>query len=391
MSKRRLLWTVALAAFLLSLPFLLWGGYAAVGLVRGQHFYRGFPSGYWARVLRGLPDDNSSGQPKTPAWWEGWLPAQLNTMLADLGATGDPAVLKGDPAAVPVLTDLLRYPDVAERARATLGISRVGPPAKPAVPALLDALGDDSQQVRSYAAGALVLIHASTAEVMPAVRRLAERSDWAPALVMFELWHATSEAVPFLTQALHDPAPETRIEAVHLVRSMGFGNQNFSGFYHRMMSSSFDDLRAGQRERTLSEEARAALVVPLLLAAALDRDEEVRHAVAAAVNSIDPAATALVQSAHDLDPGVRWEGLRVLLQYCQWSPAMADGYLVLWADPDPDVREWARTHQPQERQSRATLAAALRRRAKAGPLSRDMTWLLRWMQGSAGEAGEDRP
>jgi HEAT repeat protein len=314
----------------------------------------------------------------------------MNTLLADVGATGDPALLKGDAAAVPVLNDLMQYPDKQVRWWAAIGLGRMGPPAKPSLPALLHALDDGSAEVRLAAAGALMSMAAAPEEVMPVARRLAQREDWASVLALSRLWLSTPEAVPFLTQALRSPIPEIRRQAAFCVESKDPFTPRVSRLRRRRESFGFTYLSKDEGEPTLPDAAKAALVVPLLRAAALDQNDEVRQAVAEAVDNIDPEAAALVQAAHNPDRGVRWESLRILLRYVEWNTAIAEAFLVLWADPDPDVREWARTHHPQDRQPRRTLAAALWRRAEVGPLRPDLGWLLRWMDGTPGDAREGR-
>jgi hypothetical protein len=70
----------------------------------------------------------------------------------------DLTLLNGDPAAVPVLLELLADPDPAIRADAAEGLGRVGPAAVSAVPALLAAVQDEDGRVRCEAATAASLI-----------------------------------------------------------------------------------------------------------------------------------------------------------------------------------------------------------------------------------------
>jgi HEAT repeat protein len=67
--------------------------------------------------------------------------------------------LVGDPASIPVLSELLASPDAGNRVLATRCLQAVDRPgALPAVPALLPLLGDPDQGVREAAREALAAI-----------------------------------------------------------------------------------------------------------------------------------------------------------------------------------------------------------------------------------------
>ena len=73
-------------------------------------------------------------------------------------------LLKGDPAAVPILEKLLESQVTQVRLIAAEGLEKVGEPARCAVPALLRALDDKDESVRQQVEQALFRIDAAAAE-----------------------------------------------------------------------------------------------------------------------------------------------------------------------------------------------------------------------------------
>jgi HEAT repeat protein len=73
-------------------------------------------------------------------------------------------LLQGDPAAIPVLSDLLasRYPQA--RLIAAQGLEKLGEKARPVVPALLQALADEDETVLAQVEQALFRIDREAAE-----------------------------------------------------------------------------------------------------------------------------------------------------------------------------------------------------------------------------------
>jgi HEAT repeat protein len=193
MTKRRLLWILGLAAFLVALPFVLWAGYAAVAVFQGQHFYHGLPSSHWARAVRRAHREDKDRLSVGPVW-----------LREALGLGGCPAILRPDPAAVPVLIDLFRDDEKKVRLSAALTIERIGPPAKAAVPALLEALLADREVARAVVTP-LLSIKPPSEEVLPAILRLAESEfpDRRRLLAMLsELWIDSPQAPALLAQTL---------------------------------------------------------------------------------------------------------------------------------------------------------------------------------------------
>jgi hypothetical protein len=139
---------LALAGGLLA---LLLGGYWFVFEYRPREaHYKGRPTSWWARECSRLEWGGSvsawrylslSYTPVPPdgldgAVWEQWL-RQLGVPLPFRPV--DERLLRGDPAAVPVLIELLRSPEDQSRTAGAYGLGRVGPAAREAAPELLGA------------------------------------------------------------------------------------------------------------------------------------------------------------------------------------------------------------------------------------------------------------
>src|SRR5205807_1668175 len=72
---------------------------------------------------------------RPPSIWEGYRYEYMN-IDSDL----DLVLLKGDPAALPVLVELLRVNDVKVRRIVARGLGKIGPAAKSSFPELLNVL-----------------------------------------------------------------------------------------------------------------------------------------------------------------------------------------------------------------------------------------------------------
>jgi hypothetical protein len=101
---RRWLWlAVALLLILLAIP----GYWVLPGLVRHEHFYHGLPSSYWTSDIRNRIERDERRK------------AGQFSLLDELGSLASrgtkPSVLRGDPAAVPVLIEVLADADPAVR------------------------------------------------------------------------------------------------------------------------------------------------------------------------------------------------------------------------------------------------------------------------------------
>ena len=195
--------------------------------------------------------------------------------------------------AVPALIDALRSKDVATggpvvvgmgsiteedgpvRLAAAVALGKIGREARFAVPALLKALDDPDSRVRAEAAASLGAIGPDAAAAIPELARLAagEGDDPVADLATRAMGEMKAVAVPALTQLLHLGLHATRV---------------------RVMSA-------------LGESAQASVAIPELVRALVDDDEEIRTAAVEALGKIGigPEATVaiprLIDSLKDPD------------------------------------------------------------------------------------------
>jgi hypothetical protein len=97
-------WVLAgLAGLVLALLLLVWGGFALPALIQGEHFYYGLPSRLWADAVRRWHRNNPRQPRPVSTWFGRWM--------LRLSSRAEPLVLRGDLAAVPVLSDLMQCRD----------------------------------------------------------------------------------------------------------------------------------------------------------------------------------------------------------------------------------------------------------------------------------------
>lgn len=115
------------------------------------------------------------------------------------------------------LEQMLRAPNPAVRVRGAYGLSRLGPEARSAVPALMEAMKKDSL-VRQNAALALGQIGPSAREAVPALNEALSDPEWAvrrqAALALGKIGPEARTAIPGLQKMSRDPDPLVR-EAAH--------------------------------------------------------------------------------------------------------------------------------------------------------------------------------
>jgi hypothetical protein len=148
MKKRRLFWTVGLVAVLLALPFVIWGGYAAIGLIRGELFYRGLPASYWRGRVRSRDDEAVPPAVSVTVW-------QWRRRAERFFGMGSSVIFRCEPEAIPVLTVLLADEDPAVHQGAAIGLGLCGPNAKALIPALVRMTRDSDTRAAQGARWAL--------------------------------------------------------------------------------------------------------------------------------------------------------------------------------------------------------------------------------------------
>jgi HEAT repeat protein len=218
---------------------LLYSTSVLTGLLRGEQFYRWRPTSYWSQQIR----DADSGRP--PSW------AERAASRLGIPAGPDLSVLSGDPAAVPVLAELVGDEDHYVRLWGAMTLNQLGPQAAAAVPALVRALergddggnyslvcgtlarmagqvpeadraveralGNDDQSLRLTASLAVGIAGQDGAPVLPLLRRALRHERWqvrsGAADALGDMGAAAEPAVPDLKEALRDERIDVQVSA----------------------------------------------------------------------------------------------------------------------------------------------------------------------------------
>ena len=126
------------------------------------------------------------------------------------------------------LTADLGSPSSTVRVRAAVGLVKLAPEVREAIPALAAALGDGFQPVRWNAAKALGLIGPEARAAVPALAKSLKTPDWSGSAQVMAAWAlgrigpAARDAVPTLAHVLtHDKQPIVRRAAAHTLAAIG--------------------------------------------------------------------------------------------------------------------------------------------------------------------------
>ena len=196
--------------------------------------------------------------------------------------------------ATPILADVLRTNPRAEvRREAALAIGSIGAAAAPAVPALIEALGDKEPSVATGAAFALGLIGPQAAAATPALETSAQAHDqllrtvsvWALAKLDPQNEARKQEAVAMLAAALGSKEPRVRHAAVHGLIDLNPGSKAiFPAIKKALDSADSESLEyALEALDWLGPPAVPALIDAL-------RHEQIRPVVASILGHIGAAA-----------------------------------------------------------------------------------------------------
>lgn len=323
-----------------------------------------------ARVLTQLARDTwgAALRPALPALVEGLAHAhalvrkEAVSLLFQAGTPPPPL----DAPLVEPLRKALRDEDAFVRANAAAALGQLIPAAQAARPDLAAALGDDDEDVRTWAAMALAALGAAPfAE--PLAARLEDKSAKVRAAAVLALGSLGTQGLRW-SEALGalktDADKDVRAAALGALGSLG------APAILPSLLAGLDDpepavrVAAAQAVSAFGPEARS--VVPTLLARRLDADPNVRGTLLYALAALgDPAAvSALRAGLHDADPGVRSRAASALRRIGpEGLDALADLLEALF-DMDPSVRAIAAgaigIHGARAREALPALRRALR-------------------------------
>jgi HEAT repeat protein len=301
MRRRRLVWLgIALPAVLLAVP----GFYVVPGLLKREKFFRGLPASYWRSQLKAFE-------------WEkdrrlAWSTSSVGRAVDALGI-GLPSrsPLFRDPAAVPMLIDLLQDPDRSVRFQAVLATGYIGPPAAAAVPELLRLLDEEQPPFRMVIAWQLARIGREALSAVPRLSNDLRTLDGYGDMAAKALRRFGRPAIPLLVPFLPAPNPCLRRRVAwvlsslnddalaltpnlegdeQVARSAAWAYEQIGPEAVRLLADVLKDKEPEARRRAArilgSLGSKAAGCVPLLKASRSDADKQVREAAALALAKI---------------------------------------------------------------------------------------------------------
>jgi HEAT repeat protein len=247
--RRRLGW-IGLALVVLALGYMLVDSTSRSilwGILHGESFYQGKPTNYWGRLIEQQEPALLAlffPRPDFPWNWIDQLQRPLRRkQLAESDKLLRP-LLAGDPAAVPVLIELLDHEDETVRVTAAKGLRAVGPAAKDATRALARGL-TDTEDVQEKSFQALAAIGHSAEPAVPTLKAIIRAgpgrgpafhgyvahdgytAKWpriAAATVLLRIAPEDEDVLPTLLQALNDrEEPDKRLQtaAVETLGAIG--------------------------------------------------------------------------------------------------------------------------------------------------------------------------
>jgi outer membrane protein assembly factor BamB/HEAT repeat protein len=227
-----------------------------------------------------------------------------------LRATAEAALVQGEARSLPLLRRLLSRDDEALQLRTLEIIRRIGPPA---MPLLVELLGDERIFIRRNAIDALIDLTPHTESVQPALRRALrdEDADVAgdAARALGALGKRATPSVRALVRTLSHENPYVRVYAAEALASIGPTAAAATTDLARAVSDPIPGVRWAACEALASIGPAARSAVPQLIEALTDEFLYVRIFAAGALGSIGPTARTAREAlrAAANDPALRDE------------------------------------------------------------------------------------
>ncbi len=203
--------------------------------------------------------------------------------LAELGKDSEPAI--------PALIEALGDPLSSVRAWAADALGRNGAKAGAAVPALTRRLEDHGPSVRHWAATALGQIGRDSLQAVPALRRTMEdraaRVRVQAALALWRIEHAADPSTAVLIEALRDPDAWIRLMAAAALSEFGEAGRAAVPMLGMALNDDFVEVRRAAIDALKAAGRAAREVRPDIVKAREDRDDHVREVASRILAELD--------------------------------------------------------------------------------------------------------
>jgi len=262
------------------------------------------------------PPPTESSLSSNPALIRDWA-SRLQANDPKVRATAEAALVQGAARSLPLLRRFLDPEHEGLQMVTSEIIRRIGPPA---IPLLVDLLGDEWEPVRRFAADALIDLAPHTEGIQPALRQALGDEDSVTAgdaaRALGALGMRASPSVGALVDTLSHEAPYVRIYAAEALASIGPNAAKATDALAEALADPVPGVRWAACEALGSIGAAAQSAVPQLIEALEDEFLYVRIFAAGALGSIGPKARpardALRTAAND--PALRSEAEWALSQ-----------------------------------------------------------------------------
>lgn len=244
---------------------------------------------------------------------------------------------RGDPAALPALTEAAGSTDQSVRLAALQGLPLIGGDA--AVQPLVDALADSDSRISETARNALEALPLPT--LTQAVNTVLAGSDKGRKLVAMDIARRRKlqGVLPALRTAGSADDPELRTAALNAMRPLAGVAEVPSLIAALRRAENADEAKKAEDALIAASGRGAAEATPYLRAALADGPETILPALLRALESATDkdALEAVVQYLNDPRPPVRDEAIRVLTS---WQDRSVLPYLLTLARTSEDMREY---------------------------------------------------
>jgi HEAT repeat protein len=244
-------------------------------------------------------------------------------------------------AGVPYLVAAFAHERAAVRQPAAAAPAGAGPEARAATAALLQALKNDSRQVRAVAAHALGEVRGDPRLVVPALSLAL--GDLAPEVrkqAGLALVSLGEDAVPSLREALKSPVPTLRRDAAQVLGQMGADAKAAAGDLALLLKDNEPPVRAAAAGAISAMGQEAQAVIPALLEAMRQEKRfEVQQQLFQALTLVGSRdLPGFLKAVREIDQQGQWATPYLLVQFGPNPEDAVKPLIKFLGDPEPGKR-----------------------------------------------------